>query len=86
MQKPTEKPHLHSYLIGSEGVPQFLDDRLEGRCVSGRVKDEDKVEDESVSVVSLVLDALGAAHHAMTTDLTAEEGALRRYMCVGRIL
>ena len=86
MQKPTGKPPLHSHLIGSEGVPQFLDDGLEGRCVSGRVKDEDKVEDESVSVVSFVLDALGAAHHTMATDLTAEEGALLRYMYAGRIL
>jgi len=53
------------YLISLEGIPQLLNDGLIGRDVRGGVKHKDRVEDEGISLILVVINTLGAAHNAV---------------------
>lgn len=57
---PKQEP---THLICPEGVSQFQDDRLVRSGVGGGVKDKDKIEDERIPVIPLVLNAPGTPHH-----------------------
>ena len=80
---------LFAYLICLEGISQFLNDGLIGWCVRGGVKHKYRVEDEGISVVLLVTDALWAAHNAVPRHIPKEKDNMFMkpcYMCVHHCL
>ena len=62
------------YLIRFEGLSYFLYKRLVGGVVSGGVKDKHKVEDESISLILLIIDAFWTTHHPIASHITVRKG------------
>ena len=65
--------HSYTYFIRLEGIPKLLNDGFVGRGVRGGVKHKDRVEDEGVSLILIVVNnTLGAAHNSVPRHIPTE--------------